>query len=166
MKKSLWSVFVLTGALLGTSLVSAADLKKCLINGLVTYTDEECPKGTAQPLKLPPLTEVPAAQREEAIKRANEQKQRAQTLDAARQTTKPATTPPTVTAPKAPEPKKSDDATAQETSEVSPEEGARQGAAGRRYKKENAVATPLPAPAAAPATTPAPVPVTPGAKTK
>lgn len=44
---------------LGTSNV-LAQINKCNINGTIVYTEEECPSGSKQKLKLKPLTTVPS----------------------------------------------------------------------------------------------------------
>lgn len=97
---------------------------KCVTNGKTEYTDRPCPEGTDQPLSMvPPPTE---AERQQAGQRVQTQKQRANELEAARKVRDAQAAP--VQTPL--------NAKNQPPETVSPEEAARQGAAGRNYVRE------------------------------
>jgi len=99
---------------------------KCQIGNTIEYRDSPCPAGTERAMQNKPQMDTSPAKRDEALNRLEADKQRAQTLERARLEKEAA------------EQKKG--------SEVTPEEGAKQGAAGRTYQQERSKAQPLPTP--------------------
>ena len=116
---------------------------KCQIGNTIEYRDSPCPAGTERAMQNKPQMDTSPAKRDEALKRLEADKQRAQTLERAR-LEKEATEQKK--ASDAVASKKEQEAAQKKGSEVTPEEGAKQGAAGRTYQQERSKAQPLPTP--------------------
>jgi len=114
---------------------------KCVIDNKTEYRDSPCPPGTEKPMQDKPQMDSSPAQREEAVKRLQADKQRAQTLERARLEKQAADQKKASDAQAS---KKQQESTQKKGSEVTPEEGAKQGAAGRTYQKERSPTPPAP----------------------
>lgn len=116
---------------------------KCVIGNTTEYRDSPCPPGTEKPMQDKPQMDSNPAKRDEALKRLEADKQRAQTLERARLEKQAADQKKASDAEAS---KKEQEAAQKKGSEVTPEEGAKQGAAGRTYQQERSKAQPLPTP--------------------
>jgi hypothetical protein len=115
---------------------------KCVIDNKTEYRDSPCPPGTEKPLQAKPLMDSSPAQRDEAQKRLEADKQRAQALERARLEKQAAAE--RKKAAEAEAAKKQQEAAPKKETDVTPEEGAKQGAAGRTYHKDRPQTLPMP----------------------